>query len=361
MHCPGSGGFGGSPANVGVNLGDGTNYIQIGLFDHPGTDFDGAFGAADGVDYLDYQSFCFFIGPGISGSKFNDLDGDGLREAGEPGLPNWTINLTGPVTTSTTTDASGTYFFGPLTPGTYSVTEQTVAGWLQTFPPSRVYTIALALNQFIPDINFGNRHIGITGRGTVRGMVFEDQNGNGVRDAGEPGLSNWTVELNGRGVRKIIPTDVNGNYLFTGLIQGLYTVTQMVPDGWTQTLPAEGQPYTFTLANNADKLGVDFGNQDPLTAVKERAGNPDEYALYQNYPNPFNPSTRLSFNLPKDGYVNLKVYNVLGIEVASLFEGRMSAGVHSVAWDAQDVPSGIYVYRLTAGTFTAVKKMVLMK
>jgi hypothetical protein len=135
----------------------------------------------------------------------------------------------------------------------------------------------------------------------------------------------------------------------------------MVPDGWVQTLPADGQPYSLTLANNADRLGVDFGNRDAVTGVNEPAGNPDEYALYQNYPNPFNPTTRLSFYLPKDGYVTLKVYNVLGIEIASLFEGRMSVGTHSLVWDAQDIPSGVYVYRLSAGNFVAVKKMVLMK
>jgi len=297
----------------------------------------------------------------IAGMVWEDLNGDGTKDIGELGLAGWTVNLEGPVTMSTTTDLSGTYLFSPLLAGTYIVSEQIVAGWLQTAPPARTYTITLATNQFSSSNDFGNRNLGGGGRGTVRGVVFDDRNGNGVRDAGELGLPDWTVELNGRGVRKTIQTDVGGNYLFTGLPQGAYTVTQMVPDGWVQTLPADGQPYSLTLANNADRLGVDFGNRDAVTGVNEPAGNPDEYALYQNYPNPFNPTTRLSFYLPKDGYVTLKVYNVLGIEIASLFEGRMSVGTHSLVWDAQDIPSGVYVYRLSAGNFVAVKKMVLMK
>jgi hypothetical protein len=296
----------------------------------------------------------------ISGMKFDDLNANGVKDPGEPGIAGWIINLTGPVNETTTTDSSGDYLFAPLAPGTYSVSEQSVAGWSQTAPPFGTYTITLALNQTSSGNDFGNRRFS-GGRGTIKGMIFEDQNGNGLKDALEPGLSNWTIQLTGRDVRKATQRDPQGNYSFTGVPQGNYTVTQMVPDGWLQTMPANGQPYTFTLANNADRAGVDFGDQDLATAVNERVGNPNEYALYQNYPNPFNPTTRLSFYLPKDGYVALRVYNVLGIEVASIFEGRMSGGMHSLVWDAQDIPSGVYVYRLTAGTFSAVKKMILMK
>jgi hypothetical protein len=88
---------------------------------------------------------------------------------------------------------------------------------------------------------------------------------------------------------------------------------------------------------------------------------PSSYSLDQNYPNPFNPSTRISYALPNDVPVTLKIYNSIGQEVATLVEGLQSAGVHRTVWEAGGLPSGVYIYRLTAGTFVETKKMTLMK
>ncbi|MBK7141977.1 MAG: DUF4397 domain-containing protein [bacterium] len=88
---------------------------------------------------------------------------------------------------------------------------------------------------------------------------------------------------------------------------------------------------------------------------------PSEFALDQNYPNPFNPTTTISFSLPTPSDVSLKVYNVIGQEVASLVEGPMGAGAHTVQFDATNLSSGIYFYRLTAGGVTQSKKMSLLK
>ncbi len=88
---------------------------------------------------------------------------------------------------------------------------------------------------------------------------------------------------------------------------------------------------------------------------------PLEFALGQNYPNPFNPTTVIYYALPTDEYVTLKVYNMLGQEVLSLVNGTQSAGYKSVTVDATTLPSGIYTYRLHAGTFSGVKKMLLIR
>jgi len=88
---------------------------------------------------------------------------------------------------------------------------------------------------------------------------------------------------------------------------------------------------------------------------------PKSYNLHQNYPNPFNPSTVIQFDLPEAQVVSLKVFNVLGQEVATLVSGVHEAGEHSVKADFTNLPSGMYIYRLTAGTFTDVKKLVLVK
>jgi|GEM_PF-4931020 len=88
---------------------------------------------------------------------------------------------------------------------------------------------------------------------------------------------------------------------------------------------------------------------------------PKEFALGQNYPNPFNPTTVISYQLPVASYVTLKVYNMLGQEVATLINGMQDAGYKSVEFTAANLPSGIYTYRLTAGTFVEVKKMLMIK
>jgi hypothetical protein len=88
---------------------------------------------------------------------------------------------------------------------------------------------------------------------------------------------------------------------------------------------------------------------------------PQTHQLFQNYPNPFNPSTTIEFVLPKPEYVELKVFNMLGREVASLISNNMSAGVHQYQFNGSDLASGIYYYQLIAGDYMGVKKMILLK
>lgn len=99
------------------------------------------------------------------------------------------------------------------------------------------------------------------------------------------------------------------------------------------------------------------------TAVQEIEPIPTHYALLQNYPNPFNPSTTIRFEIPAAGFVLLSVYNILGQEVATLISERLAAGRYSVTFDTDlyNLPSGVYFYRLHAGTFVATKKLVLIR
>ena len=88
---------------------------------------------------------------------------------------------------------------------------------------------------------------------------------------------------------------------------------------------------------------------------------PSGFSLAQNYPNPFNPTTTISFTLPEAGEVTLEVYNILGQRVTVLADGFFGAGTHQVTWDASNVSSGVYFYRLVAGSFSESRKMLLMK
>ena len=86
-----------------------------------------------------------------------------------------------------------------------------------------------------------------------------------------------------------------------------------------------------------------------------------EFTLFQNYPNPFNPSTTINFAIPEGSKVNLKVYDVLGRIVATLVDEHLSAGQYSYQFNASNLASGIYFYRLTSGEYSKVKKLSLLK
>ncbi|MGB2959507.1 MAG: T9SS type A sorting domain-containing protein, partial [Bacteroidota bacterium] len=98
-----------------------------------------------------------------------------------------------------------------------------------------------------------------------------------------------------------------------------------------------------------------------ITGAEDAEQLPQEYMLLQNYPNPFNPSTTIAFAVPHGGFVTLKVYNLLGEEVATLIAGDHAAGTFKATWDASELPSGVYFYRLMAGDYVQTKKAVLMK
>ena len=102
-----------------------------------------------------------------------------------------------------------------------------------------------------------------------------------------------------------------------------------------------------------------FETANPVNARPN--SSPGTYSLEQNYPNPFNPATQIRFTAAHDGFVSLKVYDVLGKEVATLVGAEKTAGSYSVRWDAGNFPSGVYFYRLKTGEFTDTKKLILMK
>jgi hypothetical protein len=118
--------------------------------------------------------------------------------------------------------------------------------------------------------------------------------------------------------------------------------------------------YSYNLIT-VDLEGIEaIANDEPVSATP-MAYVPTAFALYQNYPNPFNPTTEIRYDIPKDVHVTLKVYNILGAEVATLVDADQEANFHKVQWDAKDLASGVYFCTLTAGDFKAVKKMVFLK
>ena len=116
----------------------------------------------------------------------------------------------------------------------------------------------------------------------------------------------------------------------------------------------------FTLGPNGS-ISYEGGSLLVTSVESPELNIPESFFMKQNYPNPFNPTTTIRFGLPSASHVIAKVYNMLGQEVATLFEGRLSAGEHELMFDGKNLTSGIYFYRIQAGDYMGMKRMVLLK
>ena len=194
----------------------------------------------------------------ISGVKFNDTNGNGERDDGEPGIENWQISLyDGEVTTNTNTDQNGNYIFTNLLPTpSYSVSETSQEGWTQTAPGGQgTYNVPLSAGQDSTNNDFGNFKYG-----RISGYKFEDTNSNGIWDDNEYELSEWTINLFNGESTSTTDTDEDGYYEFSGLSAGEYTVSEELQPGWVQTTPSPTPTYSITVLSGTDSQQNNFGN-----------------------------------------------------------------------------------------------------
>jgi len=210
------------------------------------------------------------------------------------------------------------------------------------------------------------------------------------------GWTTWGIDLQNLTTKKMFDDGTNGDVLAGDSIftRRILASPDSVLSG---TKAYVGQTYKFGIrggdneggkggfGNNHNEnivdtdtiytISTDFGSINPAfydawdydlhkpkvpTSVFEE-GQPLTYALAQNYPNPFNPTTKIEYSIPAQSKVELKIYNVIGQEVATLVNELQLAGTHHVKFNAVNLASGVYFYRLTAGDFVSVKKMVLLK
>ncbi|MBX2990979.1 MAG: T9SS type A sorting domain-containing protein [Bacteroidetes bacterium] len=119
--------------------------------------------------------------------------------------------------------------------------------------------------------------------------------------------------------------------------------------------------YNLTGLQSTAIQALNLYNSFVLSTPSTENGVPSEFFLAQNYPNPFNPTTTITYQLPVVADVTLTVYDMLGREVATLVNGRRNAGNHSVQFDATGQASGVYFYKLQAGSFVQTKRMLLVR
>ena len=153
------------------------------------------------------------------------------------------------------------------------------------------------------------------------------------------------------------------------LNQNSYTTTSWsnLTAALTSATTAMSQNYSVTvsadaaLGNAKDSLLAALNNLTVTGVNTTNGNNPKIFALNQNYPNPFNPSTTIAFSIQSKSFVSLKLYDVLGREVATLVSEELQAGTYMRQWNAIDIQSGVYFYRLQAGSFQSTKKAILLK
>jgi len=133
--------------------------------------------------------------------------------------------------------------------------------------------------------------------------------------------------------------------------------TEPPPDDYNEDKVSRFTPANRLLVRNGETIAL----VNPSTGVKDNSGRPLEFKLHQSYPNPFNPSTTINFTIPNAAFVTLKIFDINGREAATILKKELPAGVHSIKWNAVNLTSGVYFYRLEAGNFTATKKLLLLK
>lgn len=117
----------------------------------------------------------------------------------------------------------------------------------------------------------------------------------------------------------------------------------------------------FEASHFSQILGGDKALYSILSSEDQESSIPTQFSLRQNYPNPFNPSTTIEYGLPERTIVELKIFNILGKEVATLVNSTQEAGMHNVTFDASKLTSGVYLYKIKTSKFTEFKKMILLK
>jgi hypothetical protein len=197
--------------------------------------------------------------PTISGVKYEDLNADGNRDAGEPGIPGWKIELfyEGNHVATTTTGAGGAYSFQlnadsmPIGGGTYTLKEESREGWHQEEKPGAV-TVPYGAG----DATYSGNDFGNWRPATISGSKFDDSNVSGAWDEGESGIAEWGIQLS-NGDESSTATD--GSYSFS-VKPGTYTVSELARKGWRQTAPGVAGSREYTVTSGQVVSGADFGN-----------------------------------------------------------------------------------------------------
>ena len=167
----------------------------------------------------------------------------------------------------------------------------------------------------------------------------------------------WTTatEINNKGFE--IYRSKDGESRLIGFVEGKGSSSEINDYKFIDETGVKAGTYSYRLKQIDYDGSYEYSEEVTVELVEQVK----EYALLQNYPNPFNPVTKIRFQLPEESEVELRVYNSIGEQIAELVKGRLTTGSHEVEFNAGEIASGIYFYQLKTGTYTQIKKMIVMK
>jgi photosystem II stability/assembly factor-like uncharacterized protein len=269
------------------------------------------------------------------GNTWNHLATEPAQTGGESGLLSFQL-------------LGNTLWFGSSSGYVYRSTD--LGGTWASIPTSGIYTLGLHFNS--ATVGMTGFLSGVTNRSTDGGATWDSASNTGTKEVSSiSGIGNEFWAITGSNIA--YTNDAGKNWGFTspghvGFISlnavNFSPITSLV-NGWA-----------------VGETGMILHYQRHNTSVPQDASTlPTQYRLEQNYPNPFNPNTIISYTLPFASNVKLTVYNTLGQSIKVLAEGFENAGKYSINFNASDLPSGIYFYRLEATGYSATKKLVIIK
>jgi protocatechuate 3,4-dioxygenase beta subunit len=259
------------------------------------------------------------------------------------------------------TDSLGVYMIDSLLPGSYYVLAVPLGNYSPAFYSNdtsnthwkRASRVVISGNT-VNDINIYVRQIpSITnGYSSISGKIRSVSVSTSL--AGALVYAYRNGEVAGYAV-----TNDEGKYSIEGLAPGTYTV---MADklGCSETVSKSVTVY-YSISGNPVDATVDFSIDETTDVTRTSIQQPTQFMLEQNYPNPFNPSTTINYTLNQSGIVTLKVYNLIGQEVYTLVDGFQNAGSYRITFNAQDLSSGIYFYRLKGQSTIQTRKMILLR
>ncbi|MBL7127713.1 MAG: T9SS type A sorting domain-containing protein [Ignavibacteria bacterium] len=212
----------------------------------------------------------------------------------------------------------------------------------------------------IGDLNIGTYSVAASGNYIYAGPYYH-----GIYLSTDFGIHwNQTPLDNGT----VVAIAVSGNNVFAGTEGYGFEISNDNGTSWTHRSEGLGSAYIMSLCIINNYIYAGTGNgvyKRPLSEIIgiNQISNevPKHLSLSQNYPNPFNPKTNIKFDIPKNAFVTMKVFDILGREVATLVNEKLAPGTYEVDWNGSGYTSGVYFYRLEAGDFVETKKMVLIK
>ena len=247
----------------------------------------------------------------------------------------------------------GVRFLAPVIEGFYSVDIQTddiTVGSSRRLPAVKLFTTAGPV-VCAGDTMYAEPHWGVS-------VTFRLKVSNQSSSSAIPGVKGTIRALDTAAIAYGSPFSVGD------LATGQTRMSTIIRADFSQGGQGERDtPFELRFSSQGIEYWVDtlWIHVTPLVGIVEELMLPATYQLDQNYPNPFNPSTTITYKLPHVARVNLTVFNTLGQEVAAVLNEDKPAGVHTVQFEAAGLPSGVYLYRLTAGSFVQTRKMIIVK